>query len=168
MIYNNEGYIFDFGYQRDCSYLRTTLKNYGISKIKGIIISHYHDDHIGDYATSPTDDGTPGINAFLTDSYFDFTECTAYLPHNDLSWDRMVGDFNDIHNSAESLLAIINDILDISKIESGKMELFPINYSIYSLVDNVSSVIKFSAKSIAKSKLQLLGAYTSIPPVFLL
>ncbi|MDD5793235.1 MAG: ATP-binding protein [Clostridiales bacterium] len=55
--------------------------------------------------------------------------------------------FKDIKSTAHSLLYIINDILDFSKIESGKMELFPINYSIYSLVDNVSSVIKFSAKS---------------------
>lgn len=52
----------------------------------------------------------------------------------------------DIKSTAHSLMYIINDILDFSKIESGKMELCPISYSIYSLIDNVCSVIKFSAK----------------------
>ena len=139
MIYNNEGYIFDFGYQRDCAYLRTTLKNYGISKIKGIIISHYHDDHIGDYATSPTDDGTPGINAFLNDSYFDFTACTAYLPHNDLSWDRMVGDFNDIHNSSLAIINAFNNrnINIIYPVENQKIEIAD-NFSF--VFNNLSSI----------------------------
>jgi signal transduction histidine kinase/CheY-like chemotaxis protein/HPt (histidine-containing phosphotransfer) domain-containing protein len=41
-----------------------------------------------------------------------------------------------IHNSGNSLLGIINDILDVSKIETGKMELNPINYDVPNLVND--------------------------------
>ena len=41
---------------------------------------------------------------------------------------------DDIRNSSHNLLAIINDILDISKIESGKMELSETEYSIAEVI----------------------------------
>jgi len=55
------------------------------------------------------------------------------------------GYFEDIRNSAAALLAIINDILDISKIESGKMELIPEKYYPARLFDDVSLIIKMQA-----------------------
>lgn len=50
-----------------------------------------------------------------------------------------------IHLSARNLLAIINDILDITKIESGKMELIPDNYFFADLLDDVSLIISQQA-----------------------
>jgi len=41
-----------------------------------------------------------------------------------------------------NLLTIVNDILDISKIESGKMEIIPSEYSLSSLINDVISIIK--------------------------
>lgn len=51
----------------------------------------------------------------------------------------------DIHDSAETLLAIINDILDISKIESGKMELMNAEYAFKEVVSEASTIIGLQA-----------------------
>jgi PAS domain S-box-containing protein len=42
-----------------------------------------------------------------------------------------------IHTSGMTILSIVNDILDISKIESGKYELFPVQYDTPSLINDV-------------------------------
>ena len=47
----------------------------------------------------------------------------------------------DIKNASNNLLAIINDLLDISKIESGKMELSLVPYFVKYLFSDVESVI---------------------------
>ena len=53
---------------------------------------------------------------------------------------------NDINMSAHSLLSIINDILDMSKIESGKMELNPAHYDFRALINNEASMFTYVAK----------------------
>ena len=44
--------------------------------------------------------------------------------------------FNTIYNSGSILLNIINDLLDLSKIESGKLEIKPVKYDIPSLIND--------------------------------
>ena len=46
-----------------------------------------------------------------------------------------------IRTAGKNLLAIINDILDISKIESGKMEIIPVNYKPVTLVRDIVNII---------------------------
>jgi len=47
-----------------------------------------------------------------------------------------------IKRAGENLLSIINDILDISKVESGKLEIVPRDYFLSSLINDVTSIIK--------------------------
>ena len=53
---------------------------------------------------------------------------------------------NDIKVSSDSLLTIINDILDLSKLESGRMALMPVNYDFHTLIDNVASLARYLAR----------------------
>ena len=51
----------------------------------------------------------------------------------------------DIKNACRGLIVIINDILDISRIESGKVSIVPVRYHISSLLMDVISIIKIRA-----------------------
>jgi len=61
--------------------------------------------------------------------------------------DRQMQYANDIKTSAESLLGIINDILDISKIDEGKLRLVPVDIELNVFLKNIVSMMKFSAHS---------------------
>ncbi|MCL2806754.1 MAG: ATP-binding protein [Coriobacteriia bacterium] len=58
-----------------------------------------------------------------------------------------------IHSSGMTLLGIVNDILDISKIESGKFELHPVEYDTPSLINDIVTlnVIRIREKPIVFS-----------------
>ncbi|MCL2108490.1 MAG: ATP-binding protein [Oscillospiraceae bacterium] len=58
--------------------------------------------------------------------------------------------FNKIYNSGTTLLGIINDMLDFSKIESGRMEINPIEYDLPSLIhDTVQmNILRMGSKNI--------------------
>ena len=66
------------------------------------------------------------------------------LEHEELG-NRQMGFVKDISSSAHSLLGIINDILDMSKIEAGKLELIPVDYSFNQFLDHFVSMFTLIA-----------------------
>jgi signal transduction histidine kinase len=59
----------------------------------------------------------------------------------DAGHEGFVPDLLKIHSSAKHLLALINDILDLSKIEAGRMELSPERFDVARAVDEVVATV---------------------------
>ena len=55
--------------------------------------------------------------------------------------DEFVQDLSKINNSGKHLLNLINDILDLSKIESGKMQIYLENASILEIAQNIEAMV---------------------------
>lgn len=53
---------------------------------------------------------------------------------------------SDIKSAAQTLYSIINDVLDLSKIESGKMEIIPVRYELSSFLHDIVNMISFRAR----------------------
>lgn len=52
----------------------------------------------------------------------------------------------DILKAGKNLLALINDVLDVSKIESGRMEIVETDYELYGLIDSCFNMIALNAR----------------------
>lgn len=51
----------------------------------------------------------------------------------------------NIQSAGQTLLSIINDILDISKIESGKMEIVPVVYDLFTVINDCRNMVAMRA-----------------------
>lgn len=71
----------------------------------------------------------------------------------------------DIQSAGKTLLSIINDILDLSKIESGRMELIPVEYSFASVMNDVVNMTMKKAQD--KGLSYKLTVSEDIPSVLL-
>ncbi len=63
---------------------------------------------------------------------------------------KHLGFLRHIHTSGQHLLGIINDILDLSKIEAGKMEIYPEFFSAGPVIESVCNVMRGMAKASTK------------------
>ena len=66
----------------------------------------------------------------------------TFLAKDEYDIDAVKGYLEKIDKSSKFLLGLINDILDMSKVESGKMELHPEPYSYEEFVQDIKSVIE--------------------------
>jgi PAS domain S-box-containing protein len=77
----------------------------------------------------------------------------------DLGQDDFVPDLHKIHGAGKHLLVLINDILDLSKIEAGKMDVFVESFVLTDLLDSVVATIE---PAIAKNENQLEVSYNDL------
>lgn len=66
---------------------------------------------------------------------------TSIALQKDQSKERMLDCLNKIQDSSKYLLGLINDILDMSKIESGKMHLEPQNFNIREMIGTIRELV---------------------------
>jgi signal transduction histidine kinase len=78
------------------------------------------------------------------------TPLNAIIGFSEVLVDRMFGELNpkqdeylkDIYASGQHLLSLINDILDLSKIEAGRMELEATDFDLPSAIDNALTLVR--------------------------
>ena len=78
------------------------------------------------------------------------TPMNAIIGMNDIIMEEcgdteIYGYAKDVQSAAKNLLTIINDILDLSKVEAGKMELVLVNYYIKVLTDEIVGMMDMAA-----------------------
>ncbi len=71
-----------------------------------------------------------------------------------------LADLDKIHTAANHLLSLVNDILDISKIEAGKMELHIETFDIQKMIEDVLNTVR---NQVQKNGNQLILECTGIP-----
>jgi signal transduction histidine kinase len=78
------------------------------------------------------------------------TPLNAIIGFSEVLTERMFGELNekqteylkDIHASGQHLLSLINDILDLSKIEAGRMELERTDFDVPAALDNALALVR--------------------------
>jgi signal transduction histidine kinase/HAMP domain-containing protein len=78
------------------------------------------------------------------------TPLSAIIGFSEVLLERMFGEMNekqedylkDIHSSGQHLLSLINDILDLAKVEAGRMELNPTTFDLSAAIDNALTLIR--------------------------
>ena len=78
------------------------------------------------------------------------TPLNAIIGFSELLRDRMCGELNeqqaefiqDIHTSGHHLLSLINDILDLSKVEAGRMELELLRFELRATMDGALTLVR--------------------------
>jgi PAS domain S-box-containing protein len=119
----------------------TTAMRDKSGKVEGIMLL-FHDVTETLRAKEAAEAASKAKSAFLaTMSHEIRTPLNAILGLSEIQLQKDLGedahaDLEKIYNSGSTLLGIINDILDISKIEAGNFELIPVDYDTPSLIND--------------------------------
>jgi signal transduction histidine kinase/ActR/RegA family two-component response regulator len=84
----------------------------------------------------------------------------AHLMRRDGVTPRQAGQLDKIDMAAEHLMNIINDVLDLSKIEAGKLRLIEEDVNVASLLSNIVSIL---SPRVAEKKLRLVVDAAPLP-----
>ncbi len=84
------------------------------------------------------------------------TPITGVIGMAELLLDLPLGDeqreyTENIYRSGNALLTVINDILDLSKVESGRLDIEEVRFSLSVIVRDVNKMLSFAAKRRASS-----------------
>ena len=127
-------YIFYMGVETpDYKNLMATMKELEVARAKADAANHSKSEFL---ANMSHEIRTP-INAIIGMNEMILRESDD---------DKVLDYSKNIESAGRSLLSIINDILDLSKIEAGKMEINEATYSFSSLINDVSVMVSVKAR----------------------
>jgi signal transduction histidine kinase len=100
------------------------------------------------------------------------TPLNAVIGFSQVMQTGLTGDLNekqmeylaDISNSGEHLLSLINDLMDLAKIEAGKLEIFPEEIQIQAQIEDCLPFVREQAEA-AGIELRFIAAH-GLPPLF--
>jgi PAS domain S-box-containing protein len=128
-------------------------------KLCGLIIIYYDETDIVTAMTQAVEANNTKTKFLTTMSHEIRTPMNAIIGISEIGMGReglspeTVEDLEKIHYSGYTLLGIINDLLDFSKIESGKLEITPDTYELASLIHDSAQL---NATRIGSKELELI------------
>lgn len=107
LITGTKNILVDVGNQTDCATLIDYLQAKEITKLDYVIITHYHNDHIGGNSAE-------GLLTLISQNFLDWSETTFILPHKNINYSRFLplSNTNVFQTREQTILAMLqaNDI----------------------------------------------------------
>jgi signal transduction histidine kinase len=93
---------------------------------------------------------------------------SAILANEELSIEKKEKFITYINNSSESLTSIINDILDISKIEAGELKIVPAPLNISDFFNELNTTFQYELEKRGRNTIELKFTISNLPENFLI